>query len=114
VVDYIRNKGDLDKIKENMERIEEKLFKPVNKRSNTPYYLQIKNQILKAIEDNQIKDGHQLLNENLLSEIFDVNKHTLRNALRALDLDGFIERKKGYGTFVSSRKNNFSFYIERK
>jgi GntR family transcriptional regulator len=87
-----------------MERIEQKLFKPVNKRSNTPYYIQIKNQIQKVVEDKQINDGHQLLNENLLTEIFDVNRLTLRNALRELDLDGLIERKKGYGTFVSSKK----------
>jgi len=102
-----------------MQRIEEKLFKPVNKRSNIPYYIQIKNQILKAIEDKQIKDGHQLLNENLLTKIFDVNRLTLRNALRELDLDGFIERKKGYGTFISSKKKisyisqEISFYSDQ-
>ena len=87
-----------------MKNLEEKLFRKVNKRSKTPYYIQIKNQILDAIENKKINDGHQLLNENLLTEIFDVNRLTLRNALRELDLDGYIKKRKGYGTFISTRK----------
>ena len=102
-----------------MENIEKRIFKPVNKKSKAPYYIQIKNQILNAIEDKKIKSGYQLLNENILTKIFDVNKLTLRNALRELDLDGYIEKRKGYGTFISAKKKisylsqEVSFYSDR-
>jgi GntR family transcriptional regulator len=99
--------------------IEESVFQPVDKESKTPYYIQIKNQIVKAIEEESIKSSHQLTNEIELTKIFDVNRLTLRNALRELDLDGYIDRRKGYGTFVSAKKKisyvsqEISFYSDQ-
>lgn len=102
-----------------MTSIEESIFQPVDKDSKTPYYIQIKNQIVKAIEEERIKSSYQLANEIELTKIFDVNRLTLRNALRELDLDGYIDRRKGYGTFVSAKKKisyisqEISFYSDQ-
>lgn len=102
-----------------MQMIEDKIFQPVNKDSKTPYYIQIKNQIIKAIDEGKIKSGYQLANEIKLTKIFNVNRLTLRNALRDLDLDGYINKRKGYGTFVFAKKKTsylsqeISFYSDQ-
>jgi GntR family phosphonate transport system transcriptional regulator len=44
--------------------------------------------------------GQRLPNEQLLAQRFDVNRHTLRQAMQALMREGFVQVRHGAGTFV--------------
>ncbi|MBO9512566.1 MAG: phosphonate metabolism transcriptional regulator PhnF [Variovorax sp.] len=44
--------------------------------------------------------GQRLPNEQLLAQRFDVNRHTLRQAMQALVREGFVQVRQGAGTFV--------------
>ena len=72
----------------------------LNKKSKIPYYYQVYEFLLNKIKDNKIKEGYQLPNEVLLCDIFNVSRTTIREALRELELNGYIERGRGQGTFI--------------
>jgi len=63
---------------------------------------QIVDQIRKAIFDENLKPGDKLPSEKELIETFQVSRATLREALRSLEVLGFLEIKKGAagGAFV--------------
>ena len=44
--------------------------------------------------------GQRLPNEQQLAQRFDVNRHTLRQAMQALMREGFVQVRQGAGTFV--------------
>jgi len=72
----------------------------LNKKSKIPYYYQVYNFLLNKIKDNKIKEGYQLPNEVLLCSMFSVSRTTIREALRELELNGYIQRGRGQGTFI--------------
>jgi GntR family phosphonate transport system transcriptional regulator len=47
-----------------------------------------------------LKPGERLPNEATLAERFEVNRHTLRQAMQALARDGFVRVAHGSGTYV--------------
>jgi GntR family transcriptional regulator, transcriptional repressor for pyruvate dehydrogenase complex len=59
-------------------------------------------QIRRAIFDGRLKPGDKLPSEKVLGENFKVSKATLREALRSLEVLGFLEIRKGAsgGAFV--------------
>ena len=81
-----------------------KIFKPVDKSNRIPLYLQIIEQILGLINDGQLVKGDKISNEYVLCEIFGVSRLTLRQALKELENEGQIYRKRGEGTFIGSKK----------
>lgn len=56
--------------------------------------------IRNAIQEGTFPPGSQLPPELELMNMLGVSRTTLREALRALDEQGFIERRRGLGTFV--------------
>ena len=64
---------------------------------------QIVEQIRKAILEGKLKPGDKLPPESELIEKFKVSKATLREALRSLEVLGFLEIRKGFsgGAFVT-------------
>ena len=64
---------------------------------------QIIGQIRKAIFEGKLKPGDKLPSERELIEKFEVSKATLREALRSLEVLGFLEIRKGLsgGAFVT-------------
>ncbi len=63
---------------------------------------QIVEQIRKAIFEGNLKPGDKLPSEKELIQTFQVSRATLREALRSLEVLGFLEIKKGAagGAFV--------------
>jgi len=74
------------------------MFKPVRK---TKVYEEIVSKIKVLIEDGRLKSGDQLPPERELSEVFKVSRSSLREALRALESEGFLEIRQGDGTYVA-------------
>src|SRR5271157_2855179 len=53
------------------------------------------------IQNGTYQPGHQLPSEGEIAEQLGISRPTLREALHHLEMDGFILRKQGVGTFVS-------------
>ena len=52
------------------------------------------------ISAGRLRPGERLPNEAALAARFEVNRHTLRQAVQALARDGFVRVAQGSGTFV--------------
>lgn len=74
---------------------------PLEKRG-VSLYLLISEYILKKIKENQWPEGSKLPAEPDLAKEFQVSRFTIRQALAELISKGYLIRKRGQGTFVSS------------
>jgi GntR family transcriptional regulator len=75
-----------------------------------PLYYQLKKQVLALIESAAIKEGDILPPENELCELFKVSRPTIRQAFTELVTEGYLNRYKGRGTFVSKPKVEERFF----
>ncbi|MCL2231925.1 MAG: GntR family transcriptional regulator [Treponema sp.] len=75
-----------------------------------PLYYQLKKQILCLIENTTIKEGDLLPPENELCKLLNISRPTIRQAFTELVNEGYLNRHKGKGTFVSSPKVNDRFF----
>lgn len=78
------------------------------KKVTKPTYIKLYEQILKSIETKEYSVSQKLPSENELAKIFDVNRHTVRQALSLLKDKGFIYTLKGKGNFISNIKVPYS------
>lgn len=72
----------------------------VNKASNTPLYLQIKEQIKYMIVTGRLRPGSKLPSGRQLSDFLHINRATINNALAELEKEGYLQTEKGVGTFI--------------
>ena len=63
-------------------------------------YVEILNQIRKMMETDGLKTGDKIPSERELSERLNVGRSSVREALRAIELLGIIETRRGEGTFI--------------
>jgi len=82
---------------------EPRLLEPVRR---SRIYEHIVEQIQGLISDGKLRPGDQLPPERVLAETFKVSRTSLREALRALELSGYIEGRQGGGTFVRAPSAN--------
>jgi len=68
-----------------------------------PKYKQIYAQLRQSIADGAYRAGEKIPSENELVARFTASRPTVGRALAQLELDGWIERRAGSGTFVSER-----------
>lgn len=76
----------------------------INRKSTTPIYEQIYNNLREKIENEEIISGESFPSERDLSDKFGVSRMTVRQALNALKQEGLIYHERGIGAFVSKRK----------
>jgi GntR family transcriptional regulator len=67
-----------------------------------PRYMQVADDLRAAISSGRYGPGAQLPTENDLCEVYQVSRFTVREALRTLQEDGLISRKRGSGTIVEA------------
>lgn len=75
------------------------LFSPIKK---TRVYEEIVTKIKEMIEKGKLTSGDQLPVERELAEIFRVSRSSVREALRSLESQGFLESRQGDGTYIAS------------
>ncbi len=75
------------------------LLKAIKK---TRVYEDIVAQIKVLIADGKLRAGDQLPSERELSEMFQVSRASVREAIRALESVGLIEIRQGEGTYIAS------------
>lgn len=70
-----------------------------------PRYLQLAEELRQSILSEKFADGTQFPTETSLCKTYDVSRFTVREALRRLEAEGLIQRKRGSGTTVQSAGN---------
>lgn len=73
-----------------------------------PMYIKLYETILKNIEKDKYNYCDKLPSENTFAKEFDVNRHTVRQALSLLKDEGVIYTVKGKGNFISNIKVPYS------
>jgi GntR family transcriptional regulator, transcriptional repressor for pyruvate dehydrogenase complex len=76
------------------------MFKPIKK---AKVYEGIVAKIKEMVEKGRFKSGDQLPVERELAEAFRVSRSSVREALRSLESQGFIESRQGDGTYIASQ-----------
>jgi GntR family transcriptional regulator len=76
----------------------------VDRDSPIPYYVQVKKALQEYIENSDRQPGDQLPGEPELCRLFDVSRTVIRQALREMQYEGLIVKRKGKGTFVAEPK----------
>ena len=90
--------------------------KTLDKNIPVPLYFQLKTLILDQIKNGTYKPGDLIPTENELSEMFDISRTTVRQAITELVHEDQLYRIKSKGTFVSKPKvtqhvlNNYYSY----
>jgi GntR family transcriptional regulator, transcriptional repressor for pyruvate dehydrogenase complex len=74
--------------------------------SESKVYIEIVKQLRMLISKERLKPGDKLPSERELSERLNVGRSSVREALRALELLGLIETRRGEGTFIRDFKGN--------
>jgi GntR family transcriptional regulator, transcriptional repressor for pyruvate dehydrogenase complex len=74
--------------------------------TNNKVYLEIVKQLREMISAANLKSGDKIPSERELSERLNVGRSSVREALRALELLGLIETRRGEGTFIRDFRGN--------
>lgn len=76
------------------------MFKPLDRSSDEPLYLQIRNQIFDLIRSGDLPSGARLPSERELARRLNVNRSTVSSAYKELVAEGLVEGQVGRGTVV--------------
>lgn len=76
----------------------------IDRRSPIPIYYQIEEYIKNLIENKDLKPGDMIPSERQFTDLFQVSRMTVRQAVMNLVNEGILIRLKGKGTFVSGKK----------
>jgi GntR family transcriptional regulator len=71
--------------------------------AGVPKYIQISNWVMEMIQKGRYGIHDKLPSESRLSELFRVNRNTVRQAISDLVTKGLVQKKNGVGSFVVSR-----------
>ncbi|GMA60435.1 GntR family transcriptional regulator [Alicyclobacillus fastidiosus] len=74
----------------------------IERKSGMPYYLQVADYLMEKIESQEYPVGEKIPSEWELSRLFDVNRHTVRQAVAKLVSIGLVTTVKGLGSYVKS------------
>ncbi|MEH7114630.1 GntR family transcriptional regulator [Neobacillus niacini] len=74
--------------------------------TNKKVYLEIVKQLREMISADNLVSGDKIPSERELSERLNVGRSSVREALRALELLGLIETRRGEGTFIRDFQGN--------
>lgn len=80
--------------------------KTINLHSSIPYYLQLISVLKEKIRKGEMKPGMQIPSEPELCSLYGVSRTVVRQALREIELEGLIIRRRGKGTFIAEQKIN--------
>lgn len=80
------------------------LDRKFERNSPVPLYYQLKNLLLEAITAKGVKKGESIPTEKEICEYYKISRVTVRQAIMELVQEGYLQRTKGKGTFVSDKK----------
>lgn len=105
-----------------MMTINPSLFSTSGRRSGVTVWKKIADTLSTEIRDRSFSETGRLPSETELSARFGVNRHTLRQAVAALQADGLVRIEPGRGTFIQhelldyvlSRRTRFTENLKRQ
>ena len=74
----------------------------LDSRSGVPAYLQLVQQVRQAVRLGILRPGDRLPTVKEVVASLTINPNTVLHAYRQLDMEGFVEGRRGVGTFVSA------------
>ena len=74
----------------------------IDKSSYIPLYIQVRDILKELINSGKLEPGHQIPSENELSSAFNISRMTVRQAIQELIREGFLNIRRGEGTFVNA------------
>lgn len=77
-----------------------------SEQKSSKVYIEIVKQLREMITADGLKSGDKIPSERELSERLSVGRSSVREALRALELLGLIETRRGEGTFIRDFKGH--------
>lgn len=78
--------------------------RPVDRKNLLPYYAQLKQILIEAVETQQLKEGDRLPGDHELAAHFGLSRSVVRQAMAELETEGLITRQRGKGTYLSREK----------
>lgn len=75
-----------------------------------PLYYQLKQIMIDRINDDSLKEGEMVLPEEELCSLLDVSRPTIRQAFSELAAEGYLDRVKAKGTFITKPKISGDFF----
>lgn len=78
----------------------------IDKNNPMPLYVQLQKAIISKINSGEYKENTSLPPEHSIIKDSGLSRTTVRQAIDNLEKEGYIEKKRGIGTFVSSKKKN--------
>ncbi len=85
----------------------------LDKNSKIPFYIQIKEQIKKMIQEGMLTEGEQLPTERELSETLNISRNTVSTAYEELKRERIIDSSPGRGTFVATSDKTLNIKIPK-
>ena len=82
----------------------------IDNKNGLSMYQIIEQDIKYRIEEGILKNGDMIESENVLKDMYNVSRMTVRQALNNLVRDGYLLRHKGKGTFVHCNKLEKKLY----
>lgn len=77
----------------------------ITRTDRRPKYLQIRDEVQRAIDAGEYTDGQKIPSETELAEEFKVSRPTVARALGDLEHDGLLQRRAGAGSFIRLKKH---------
>ncbi len=78
----------------------------IDKNNPTPLYFQLQNSIVDLINEGTFEENTSLPSELEIIESTGLSRTTVRQAIENLVQEGYLERRRGIGTFVKTRNKN--------
>src|SRR5574343_1857800 len=76
----------------------------------SPLYRQIKDFLIRSLEQGEWEPGSAIPSEGELAARFNVSQGTVRKAIDEMAAENLLVRRQGKGTFVASHDDPRSFY----
>jgi GntR family transcriptional regulator len=81
----------------------------INKNSPVPIHHQLKEFLWEIVQSLEV--GDSIPTESEICDRFEISRPTVRQAVSALVAEGYLERRKGHGTFVTEPKIRRDFLL---
>lgn len=76
----------------------------INKEDPLPLYVQLQREIIKKINNDEYPEHTALPAEHVIIKNSGLSRTTVRQAIDNLEKEGYIEKKRGIGTFVCTKQ----------
>lgn len=76
----------------------------INREDPESLYVQLKNILLKEIEEGRYKEGERIPTYRELCQIYGISMTTVKQAISELVHEGIISRRRGMGTFINASR----------